>query len=86
MTQRVEHPIVSTEELAAMGGPNMVYVREVPAADVLADTPMRDVTVKEGAIWYAVHASDGSRLAVLDDRDTAFATARGHDLNPVSAH
>lgn len=86
--------VVSREDLADMGGPNLVYVREVPAADVVAEVEtdaqgeamFSFIKPDEGAIWYAVHAADGSRIAVLDDRDAAFAAARGHDLKPVSVH
>ncbi|MET0545371.1 MAG: DUF1150 family protein, partial [Caulobacterales bacterium] len=38
------------------------------------------------AIWYVVHAADGSRIAILDDRDTAFAAARANSLEPMSVH
>lgn len=82
------HPAVSPEALAAMGGPNLVYVREVPAADVVAEasTPFSIVAPAADAVWYAVHAADGSRIAVLEDRAMAFAAARGNDLKPVSVH
>jgi hypothetical protein len=33
-----------------------------------------------------VHASDGERLAVLDDRAAAFEAAREHEYEPVSVH
>ncbi len=74
------------EDLEVFGAPNLVYVREVPAAEVLAETPLPGAEPEDGAIWYAVHAADGERLAVLDDREAAFAAAIGHDLKPVSVH
>lgn len=74
------------QDFAAVGAPELVYVREVSAAEVLAETSIPGARPAEGAIWYAVHAADGERLAVLDDRDAAFAAARGHDLKPVSVH
>jgi hypothetical protein len=42
--------------------------------------------VEDGASGYAVHAADGTRIALLSDRDVAFATVRQHDLEPVSVH
>ncbi len=35
---------------------------------------------------YAVHSADGSRLAVLIDRESAVAAAVAHELAPVSVH
>jgi hypothetical protein len=35
---------------------------------------------------YAVHAADGTQIALLTDRDVAFATVRQHDLEPLSVH
>jgi hypothetical protein len=42
--------------------------------------------VIDGATGYAVHAADGTEIAVLPDRDVAFATVRQHDLEPLSVH
>lgn len=35
---------------------------------------------------FAIHAADGTQLAIIGDRDTAFAAVRSHDLEPVSVH
>jgi hypothetical protein len=65
------------------GGPRIVYVRPVPVADLPAE-----VRGQIGALdtVYAVHAADGARLALVRDRQLAFALARQNDLAPVSAH
>lgn len=78
--------VVTPQDLAALGAPQLVYIREVPASEVLAQEPIPGLDVEPDAIWYAVHAADGSRLAVLDDREAAFDTAREHQLKPVSVH
>ncbi len=77
---------LASANLAELGAPNLVYVREVPASEILAEAPMPDMDVDPDAMWYAVHAADGARLAVLNDRDAAFLAARQHDLKPVSVH
>ena len=78
---------ITKEALAALGAPELVYIREVSAAEVLAETELPEhVTLDPNAILYAVHAADGSRLAVLDNRQAAFAAARGNELRPVSVH
>lgn len=42
--------------------------------------------VVDGRGGFAVHAADGTPLAVLADRDTAFAAVRQNDMEPVSVH
>jgi len=80
---------LSTEDFAALGGPNLVYVRQIKAAEILADTPVEQIRgfdLKPEQILYAVHRADGARLAVLGDRDSAIAAALAHELAPVSVH
>ncbi len=45
-----------------------------------------DLTLYPDQILYAVHGADGERLAVMLDRETAFAAAAAHELEPVSVH
>lgn len=82
-------PILSTEAFAALGGPDLVYVRPVSAAEILASVPTAQIQGFELApdqTLYAVHRADGARLAVLTDRDSAVAAALAHELAPVSVH
>jgi hypothetical protein len=81
--------IMTKEDFAGLGAPDLVYVREIRASDVLADavvTTGQGVSVDPEATLYAVHGADGERLAVMLDRETAFAAAVAHELEPVSVH
>ncbi len=40
----------------------------------------------DGETAYAVHGADGAELAILADRDTAFAAAMTNDYLAVSVH
>ena len=80
---------LTLEAFAALGAPHLVYVRPVKAEDVLASTPpeaRRGVELTPDQILYAVHGADGARLAVLADRDSAYAAALANELAPVSVH
>ncbi|MBA4793670.1 DUF1150 family protein [Phenylobacterium sp.] len=81
-------PILSTEAFAALGAPDLVYVRPVKAAEILASVPTQTATLEldPEQTLYAVHRADGERLAVLTDRDAAMAAALAHELAPVSVH
>jgi len=82
-------PQFTTEAFAALGAPNLVYVRPIKAREVLGDTPVPSAEgfmLDPNQTLYAVHRSDGERLAVLTDRDSAVAAALAHDLAPVLVH
>jgi len=80
---------LTNEAFAALGAPHLVYVREVRGAEVLAGLPaeaQKQVAVLPEQTLYALHGADGVRLAVLADRDAAYAAALAHELAPVSVH
>lgn len=82
-------PIMTKEDLQELGAPDLVYVRQILASDVLADTPVsaiKGLEIDPAQTLYAVHSADGERLAVMIDRETAFAAAVAHELEPVSVH
>ena len=82
-------PLMTKEELAGLGAPDLVYVREISGAEIIASTPVataRGLQIDPDQILYAVHSADGERLAVVTDREAAFAAAVAHELEPVSVH
>jgi hypothetical protein len=82
-------PNLTKEDFAALGGPNIVYVRPIKARDVVGSTPVdtaEGIHLDPDQTLYAVHSADGARLAVLADRDSAIAAALAHELAPVSVH
>jgi hypothetical protein len=82
-------PVLTTEAFAALGAPQMVYVRPVKAAEILASVPsaqIQGIELDPDQTLYAVHRADGERLAVLTDRASAVAAALAHELAPVSVH
>lgn len=65
----------------------VVYVRQVSPETLIAEGAIpENAILPAGVKLYAVHLSDGRRIAVLDDRERAFAAAVQHDLTPVSVH
>ena len=80
---------LSSEQFAALGAPDLVYVRPIKAAEIMADTPIeaiRGFDLQPDQTLYAVHRADGARLAVLGDKNSAIAAALAHELAPVSVH
>jgi hypothetical protein len=82
-------PVLTSEAFAALGAPDLVYVRPITAREVLASTPVEAVEgikIDPEQTFYALHRADGERLAVLADRESAVAAAIAHELAPVSVH
>ena len=82
-------PMLSLEAFAALGAPQLVYVRPVKAAEILASVPLsqiQGIELDPEQTLYAVHRADGERLAVMTDKESAVAAALAHELAPVSVH
>ena len=62
---------LSARELGLLGMNDVAYVKPV---------------VEDGTEVFAVHAADGTRMAVIPNRDLAFAVVRQNDMEPVSVH
>ncbi|ADM09341.1 hypothetical protein PB2503_06377 [Parvularcula bermudensis HTCC2503] len=68
----------------------LCYIRPVMARDV-RDEIEREASEASSAfpddsILYALHGEDGVRIALMSDRDIAFAAARQHEMTPLSVH
>jgi hypothetical protein len=62
---------LSASDLAALGVQDIAFVKPIVVNDETA---------------YAVHAADGTQMALMTDREIAFAAIRQHGLEPVSVH
>ena len=75
------------DDFANIGMPSLVYVKPVKAAELAGDLGGDvEIDVAPDSTLYAVHAANGSRMAVLDSREAAFAGAVQYDLVPLSVH
>ncbi|HEX2114391.1 MAG TPA: DUF1150 family protein [Alphaproteobacteria bacterium] len=62
---------LSSQAFAALGLQNVAYLKPVQ---------------REGKAVIAVHAADGTELALAETRELAAAFVRQNDLEPLSAH
>jgi hypothetical protein len=62
---------LSGPAFAALGKGQLAYIKAVQVDDEQA---------------WAVHGADGSPLAVVAEREVAFALVRQNDLEPISVH
>lgn len=80
MTSDIEHvhetehsavPTITADQLARLGVSQIAYVKPV---------------VMNGAHGFAIHAADGTPMALTADRDVAIAAILRHEMVPVSVH
>lgn len=73
-----------------MNTKKLCYVRPVFAYEVREDIEREsDISpdaFSDDSILYALHDGEGARIALMSDRDVAFAAARQHEMQPVSVH
>jgi hypothetical protein len=62
---------LSEQQLAALGVSHIAYVKPV---------------VVNGVAGFAIHAADGTPMAVAGNRDVAVAAVMQHEMLPLSVH
>ncbi len=74
-------------DLTLVAAARLAYIKpmEVAEARALGIVP-RGIKLPKDAMLYAIHAADGTRLAVMDNRDAAYGAAVENELVPVSVH
>jgi hypothetical protein len=76
---------MSPEAFAVLGGSQLAYVKEVRSEDVPFLYPQAPHFVP-GLALFALHAADGTPIAIADSRAAAVADAESHQLETVSLH
>jgi len=71
MTELQREMQFSIQDFIALGLEQVAYVKPIQI---------------EGETVYAVHAADGTQMAIIDERATAFAAVRKNDMEPLSVH
>ena len=71
MNEVVRIGALSPQDLMALGLEHIAYIRPIEI---------------EGDAVFAVHAADGTRIAIAKSRDLAVAAIRHHELEALSVH
>lgn len=71
MELNADKRIMSDNDLANLGLQFVAYVKPVAT---------------RGSTAYAIYAADGTEIGIMENRATAFAAIRSHDLEPVCVH
>ncbi|RIA55623.1 DUF1150 family protein [Dichotomicrobium thermohalophilum] len=76
---------MSAQEFAVLGGGEIAYIKAVKAKEMKKLFPQLE-DVPEGVDLYAVHAADGTPIALSDSHPGAVANAKEQELRVVSLH
>jgi hypothetical protein len=79
------HPVISAEALAQLGGGRLAYVKTIRSEDVPTLFPQAP-ELAPGMQLFALHAADGTPIMLTDSREAAIANAWSHELETVSVH
>lgn len=76
---------MSAQEFAFLGGGEIAYIKAVKAREMKKLFPQLE-DVPEGLDLFALHAADGTPIALSDSHPGALANAREQELRVVSVH
>lgn len=80
-----EHGIMSQLDFARLGDGDIAYIRQLDAGEAVRMFPAAR-GIPEGIDLYALVSADGTPLSLRDNRLSALADAKQHDLETVSLH
>jgi hypothetical protein len=81
----VMRPIMSMNELAQLGGGKVAYIKVMTADQAKQMFPAVE-GIPAGIDLFALHAADGTPLALTDSRQAALGHAMGDELEIASLH
>nr|TFG52721.1 MAG: DUF1150 family protein [Hyphomicrobiales bacterium] len=68
-------------------GSRLAYIKPIGVGEARALGAIpSDIVLPEGVQLYAIHAADGSPVAIMDTWAAAYGTALQHNLTPLSVH
>ena len=78
-------PIMSMSELAKLGGGKIAYIKVMTSDEAKEMFPAVE-GIPTGISLYALHAADGTPIALTDSRQSALGHAMGDELEIASIH
>lgn len=82
---KAERGIMSPLDFARLGDGHIAYIRQLDAGEAVRMFPAAK-GIPEGIDLYALVSADGTPLSLRDNRFSAIADAKQHDLETVSLH
>jgi hypothetical protein len=84
-SKKMAAPIISEIDLARLGDGVLAYIRTMSSEEAKERFPSID-NLPRGLTLYALHAADGTPIALTDTRQAAMSHALGDDLEIATVH
>ncbi len=84
-SKKMTAPIMSEIDLARLGDGVIAYIRTMTSEEAQERFPSID-NLPRGLTLYALHAADGTPIALTDTRQAAMSHALGDDLEIATVH
>jgi hypothetical protein len=84
-TKTVMLPVMSMSDFAKLGGGKVAYIKVMTADEAKEMFPAVE-GIPTGISLYALHAADGTPIALTDSRQSALGHAMGDELEIASVH
>jgi hypothetical protein len=78
-------PLMSTTDLAKLGGGKIAYIKVMTSDEAKEMFPAVE-GIPTGISLYALHAADGTPIALTDSRQSALGHAMGDELEIAAIH
>jgi hypothetical protein len=86
MNFELEKDSITLEELASLGGGEVAYIKTLTSDQAQEMFPSIEEDLPEGINLYALHAADGTPIALTDSMQAALGHAMGDELEIASLH
>ncbi len=78
-------PVMTPQQFSVLGGGRIAYVKSIRSEDVHSLYPQAP-EMEAGQKLFALHAADGTPIAIMDNWASAYGAAVQNDFVPVSVH
>jgi len=86
MNIEMDKDVITLEELASLGGGEVAYIKTLTSDEAQEMFPSIEEDLPEGINLYALHAADGTPIALTDSMQAALGHAMGDELEIASLH
>ncbi len=83
---KIEKPVISTEQLAHLGGGILSYVRKIEAAEAVKLLVNQHINLPQGAELYCLYNANGAPISISQNYEAAIGSAFEHELIAASVH
>ena len=86
LVPETDHPAITQEALAQLGGGRIAYVRSIKSEDVRNLFPQVTDDLAPGLTLFALLSANGTPIMLTDTREAAVANAWSNELVTMSVH